>query len=147
MTLNDRLRVWFQNDAEACHFAEQLWTAIQDWDDLEDEGQCEDRNALLAWLAFGKEYHPFFLRHGQLLRPALLLIYLKWRAANVLDHGSREDVEKSLMLRAEFYGVLHLIAWIIGGDAWAAQVGPEIYRCYGETVDSLWKEFNPCQHP
>lgn len=141
-TMHDRFQKWFKGDEGACHFAAQLWTALQEWDDIEDEGRCENHNALLSWLAFGKEYTPFFAAHAHLLRPAFLMLYLKWRAANVLDRGSREDVEKSYMLRAEYYGMLHLIAWIIGGDDWAAECGPEIYRSYGETVDSLWKEFN-----
>ena len=141
-TMNERFTRWFRGNEAACELAAQLWTALQEWDDLEDEGRCEHMNALLAWLAFGKEYQPFFAAHAHMLRPAFLQLYLKWRAANVLDRGTREDVEKSYMLRADYYGFLHLMAWICGGDEWAAQVGPEIYRSYGETVDSLWKEFN-----
>ena len=143
-TLNKRLRRWFHGDEQACNFAEVLWTALQEWDDLEDEGKCKDHNGLISWLSFGKEYHPFFATHAHLLRPAFLQIYLKWTAANVLDHGTKEDVEKSYMLRAEYYGFLHLMAWICGGDEWAREVGPEIYRSYGETVDDLLTEFKTC---
>lgn len=142
--MNDRFRRWFCGDEMACSFAEQLWTAIQQWDDEEDEGSSPDPNGLKSWLAFGKEYHPFFAAHAHVLRPAFLSLYLKWTAANVLDHGTREDVEKSYMLRAEFYGFLHIMAWIVGGDAHARAVGPEIYRSYGETVDDLLKEFGTC---
>lgn len=145
-TMNDRFRKWFCGDEAACHFAEQLWTALQEWDDIEDEGRCLDVNGLLSWLSFGKEYQPFFAAHSHVLRPAFLSLYLKWTAANVLDRGSKSDVEKSYMLRAEYYGLLHIMAWICGGDAWAREVGPEIYRSYGETVDDLLKEFGTCQH-
>ena len=140
MTMNDRFRDWFKGDEAACHFAETLWTAAQEWDDLEDEGRCDDR--LLPWLAFGKEYHPFFHQHAHILRPIMLNMYLQWRAANVLDRGSRSDVGKSYMLRAGIYGVWHAIAWIVGGDQWAVEIGPEIYRSYGETPDEIWQEFN-----
>lgn len=141
MTFEDYLSRWFKGDQAAIHFAVQLYEAAQEWDDITDEGKLP-RDALLSWLAFGKEYHPFFHAHAHVLRPALLLLYLQWRAANVLDRGDRHDVAKSYMLRAAYYGVVHVMAWIIGGDDWAAEVGPEIYRSYGEAPEEIWKEFN-----
>lgn len=142
MTFNDMLAKWFQGNPEAVDFILKLWEALQIWDDIEDEKKIDGYNSLLSWLAFGKEYHPFFMQWAHLLRPAFLQVYLQWRAANVLDRGDRLDVAKSYMLRAQFYGVVHLIAWIIGGDDWAAEVGPEIWRSYGETPDDIWQEFN-----
>lgn len=111
------------------------------WDDLEDEGQTA-HNQLLAWLAFGKEYTPFFAAHAHILRPALLQMYLNWSAANALDHGDRNDVAKAYVLRAGIYGVFHVMAWIVGGHDWAEEIGPDIWREYGETPESLWGEMN-----
>lgn len=145
-TLQDRFAVWFKGNPEAVQFGSLLWEALQEWDDLEDEGKC-NHNRLFSWLAFGKENHPFFNTHSHLLRPAFLLVYLQWRAANVLDKGSRDDVAKSYMLRAALYSFYHLMAWICGGDDWAAEIGPAIYRTYGETPEELWQEFNPCPVP
>lgn len=142
MTLNDQFAIWFKGDDEACTFAAQLWTAAQEWDDLHDEGKCENHNALLSWLAFGKEYTPYFAKHAQILRPVFLTVYLQWRAANVLERGDEGDVAKAYMLRAGLYSMWHVMAWIAGGDDWAAEVGPEIYRSYGETPAELWKEFH-----
>lgn len=141
MTMNDNFAAWFKNDPEACNFAELIWTACQEWDDLEDEGKC-DHNSMVSWMAFGKEYHPFFARNAHILRPALLGMYLQWTASNVLDHGDKSDVSKAYMLRAGIYGVWHLMTWICGGDEWARKCGPEIYRCYGETPKEIWQEFN-----
>ena len=142
MTFADKLGGWFRGNQDAVDFALCLYEAIQQWDDIEDEGQCEDHNAMIAWWAFDKEHMPFFARNAATLRPVLHLMYLQWRAANVLDHGTRADVDKSYMLRAAFFGVLHMIAAISGGTQWAVEIGPEIYREYAETTDSLWKEFN-----
>lgn len=139
-TMNDRFAHWFKGDEEACAFAAQLWTAAQEWDDLEDEGQC-NHNALLAWLAFGKEYTPYFARNAHVLRPVFLSTYLQWSAANVLDRGTPDDVAKSYMLRAGLYGMWHVMAWIAGGNDWAVEVGPQIYRSYGETPADIIKEF------
>lgn len=129
---------WFRGNEDAARFAADAWRAAQEWDDLEDEGRC-DHNALLTWLAFEKEYDPYFRAHADLLRPVMWSVALQWRAANVLD---REDVTKSYMLRAGIYGLFHFIAMIEGGSKWAAEVGPEIYRTYGETLADLQEEFS-----
>ena len=131
---------WFCGDEAAVDFATVLFDAIQRWDDVEDEGRCDEHNAMVAWWAFGKEYHPFFLVNSDILRPVLMSMYLQWRAANVLDHGDRNDVDKSYMLRAAYYQVLQMIACLCGGLEHAAIVGPEIYRSYAETADELWQE-------
>lgn len=138
--LKDCFARWFKGDQGAIDFARHLWTATQEWDDLEDEGQCENHNALLSWLAFGKEYTPFFAEHSHIMRPAMLTMYLQWRAANVLERGDRSDVVKAYMLRAGLYTVFHTMTWIVGGDDWAAEIGPEIYKTYGETPEELWRE-------
>ena len=135
-----RFAKWFRKDAGACEFANMLYDAAQEWDDMEDEGKCR-HNALFSWLAFGKEYTPFFAANSAIMRPAMLGMYLQWRAATVLEKGDKSDVEKAYMLRAGLYGVWHVMAWIIGGDDWAGEVGPEIYRTYGETMADLMKEF------
>lgn len=142
MTFNDDMARWFQGNENAVHFAVSTWEAMQQWDDLHDEGKCEDHNALLSWLAFGKEYHPFFAANAHILRPIMLQLMLTWRAANVLERGNRDDVNKAYMLRAGFYPMLHVITWLIGGDAWADKCGPDIYRSYSETAEGLWKEMN-----
>jgi hypothetical protein len=141
LTLNDKFLEWFKGDHSAVQFAEMLWTAAQEWDDLQDEGKCENHNSLLSWLAFGKEYHPFFNDNSRIMRPAMLSMYLQWTAANELERGDENDINKAYMLRAGLYGVFHQIAWICGGDEWAVSKGPEIYRHYGETLEELKVEF------
>lgn len=139
--MKEHLTKWFRGNQDAVMYALCLWEACQEWDDLEDEGKA-NHNALLSWLAFGRDENGFYRAHSHLLRPAALMVYLQWTAANVLDHGDKNDVAKSYMLRAAIYSNFHLIAWICGGDDWARQVGPEIYRLYGETPEGLWKEMN-----
>ena len=141
MTLNERFPEWFCGDEQAGHFAALLWTASQAWDDLEDEGQADDMNAAISFLAFGKEYHPFFARHAAVLRPALLGFYLDWRAANEMERSAEgDDRAMAWMLRAGFYRVLHMMAWCCGGDDHAARVGPAIWRSYGEPLAGFLEE-------
>lgn len=141
-TMNDKILEWMRGDEDATHFAVQMWDALQQWDDIIDEGRCETPNDLMGWLAFGKEYHPFFAKHSPILRPCFLQLYLSWTSANVLERGSRDDVNKAYMLRAGYYQFLQMMAWCVGGERWAVLVGPDIYRYYAETADGLWKEFN-----
>lgn len=141
-TQNDRFARWFNGDEDAVFFAIRLFDACQKWDDIEDEGETAFVNPLLSWLGWGKEYDRYFMQHAHVIRPAMLSMYLQWRAANVLDRGDKHDVAKAYMLRAAIYQVWHIMAWIAGGDDWAAQVGPEIYRSYGEAPEDIWREFN-----
>lgn len=134
----DKFPMWFCGNLAACDFADTIWQVAQDWDDLVDDGK--QSNEFISWLAFGKEYSPFFAANSDLLRPALLTMYLQWEAANVMERGDRNDVDKALMLRAGIYGVFHLMAWICGGNKWAVEIGPDIYRYYGETADQLFEE-------
>lgn len=136
----DNFNEWFAGNENAVRFARDVWSAAQEWDDLHDEGKCDNHNALLSWLAFGKENNPFFMANAAVLRPSLLIMYQQWRSANVLERGDIDDVAKAYMLRAGVYTVFVMIAWVIGGDDWAAKVGPEIYRSYGETPKELLKE-------
>lgn len=141
-TVERRMERWFCGNADAVSFGMLLWDAAQAWDDVADEGASAHTGGLLSWLAFGKEYHPFFEPNSRILRPVMLSVHLQWTAANVLDHGSEDDLAKAYMLRAGLYGVWHVMAWITGGEAHAREVGPEIYRTYGETVASIAEELS-----
>lgn len=138
MLLRDVLLGWFIGNEDAADFCMEVFEASQQWDDLVDEGEC-DVNALLAWLAFGKEYNAFFRKHPDILRPALLVMFLQWTAANTLDREP-EHIHKAYMLRAGVYSIFHLVAWIVGGTDHAEKIGPEIYRHYGETLSGLREE-------
>ena len=134
-------RAWFKGNEDAVELAELAWSAAQDWDDLEDEGKTA-HNPLICWLAFGKEYQPYFAQHATILRPIMLSVCLQWTVANRFE-ARGEHIEKAYMLRAGLYGLFHMIAFLEGGYDWAEQVGPEIYAMYAETLDDLRKEF-PC---
>ena len=85
--------------------------------------------------------------HAPVLSPALLGVFLQWQAANVLERGDDDDMNKAYMLRAGIYTLFLTMAWVIGGNTWAAQVGPEIYRTYGETLPGFKKEMLECHSP
>lgn len=132
---------WFKGDADAVDFAIKLWDAAQVWDDVHDEGDKSRIDELMQWLAFRKEYHPFFMRHPDILRTGMLMMFLQWQAANRLERSILpRDVEKAHMLRAGIYSVYVLMAWIVGGNTWADEICEEIYGQYGETIADLKRE-------
>lgn len=133
---------WFLGNEDAVHFATLIWEATQEWDDLVDEAKVDQSSTLLQFMAFGMDHQPFFKANRDTLRPALLMVYLNWRDANVLEAGGLvEDLHKSYMLRASIYSFYVLMAWIVGGEHHSARVGPEIQRFYGETFAEYAKEF------
>jgi len=143
--LNVKMIKWFTGNEEAVDFALRCWSASQLWDDLCDgESVHADNkfpNEFITWLAFDKEYHPFFARNANVLRPAMIMTYLNWQAANKLEHAPDiQKLQKSYVLRAGIYSLFHLIAWICGGHNHADDVAEEIWSQYGETLDGLSKE-------
>lgn len=143
MTLNNLMLDWFRGDREAVDYALALWNVAQAWDDVLDEGRSDEAMALLEWLGFGQDRHPFFARHAADLKPVLLRCYLDWQAANVLEQGEGDDIAKAYVLRASLYGVWHFMAMLCGGIAWATEIGPDIWRQYGEHLSDFMIEMRP----
>jgi hypothetical protein len=131
---------WFLGNADAIELANLLYDLAQQWDDVIDEGDVSKANSVLSFLAFRLNYLPFFAAHDYLLRPALLVSYLNWRDANVLEKGDEADKEKAFMLRAGIYDVFSLMAWIIGGEIHSQTVGPSIRRAYSERLADYMAE-------
>lgn len=142
---NDPFPHWFKGDEAACDFAHNIWNVSQSWDDMLDEGKSANINNVMQWIMFKKDDHPFFADYARILTPAMLVVFLQWQAANTLEKGGEADVEKAYMLRGGIYSLYLVMAWIIGGNNWAAEIGPEIYRAYGETLTDFKKEMEQCQ--
>lgn len=145
VTMKELMLQWFCGNTAAVHFAEAVWDAAQKWDDMWDS-EKPDRVAnddMLVWMAFSIDYHPFFMQHAAILRPVLLQMWLSWQGANALEatRQTEDDIAKAYMLRAGYYQMLHMMAWLIGGTAHARAMGPHIYRAYGETLADLRAEF------
>lgn len=138
---------WFCGHQGAMNFAAQLWAAAQEWDDLQDEGQA-DHNAVLNWLAFEELRDPFLAGASHFIRPQLLRMFLDWSVANELerDNPSERDCRRAYILRASLYGVYHSLAWLIGGESHARQIGPAIWRTYGEPWGEYLEEMK-CLNP
>ena len=132
---------WFAGNDAAVEFVELAWDAAQIWDDLVDEGGSEQADAMVAWMAFGKEMNPYFMAHAQVLRPVMLSVYLQWQAANALESAPNEDrISKSFVLRAGIFGLIHVVAFLCGGHTHAKGIAVEIYDTYAETAADILQE-------
>ncbi len=133
---------WFLGDKDAIRFAKQVWIVAQSWDDVVDEGDTTSANDVFQWMSFGRFKEPFFVRFMPEMQTAMLMVYLAWRDATVLECESKASCEKAYVLRAMIYQLWGLMAHLIGGEAHSRDIGPEIWRSYGETLEDLLKEFN-----
>lgn len=70
----------------------------------------------------------------------MMNVILQWQDANVLEIGDREDRAKAYMLKASVLQLFNYCAYLIGGPAWAAEVGPGLRRLYEESIFDYLKE-------
>lgn len=134
---------WFQGNVHAMSLGIMLLDVAHVWDDLIDKEAVPDSavNGAFCALLLDLPRNPFWQENWAMLLGALEGAYLMWSAANVLEQGQeRADLEKAFVLRAGIYQVFTVIARVIGGREWAAQVAPEIWRAYGERLEGFMEK-------
>lgn len=132
---------WFKGNASAMRFCADVVEVSHVWDDLVD---CDKPvSSSRADQAFRKAMleiptNDFYRANFTFLHPVMVMVWAQWSAANGMEaHPFHGDLEKSYMLRASLYQLFHACAVLCGGLDWAAQVGPEIYRLYGERLETF----------
>ena len=123
----------------------QLIQVSQTWDDLIDKDKpCTDKDINSAFInsLFTMQQNPLW--HQCALSHHIFNVYLRWCDATAIETSSPsdDDLNKCYMLRAGMYDLFAIIAYHIGGDDWAAIVGPEIRRFYGEKLNEYKEQIN-----
>lgn len=115
-----------------------LYNATQVFDDVEDGDHIEkeDLHRAIWWCLVGSTANPFFMRHGDNIRPIVANLIMKWHAANAAETTGQAD-EQSYMHRAGFYDVLLMVCHLAGCPAHPN----DIMRIYGETYADYIEEF------
>lgn len=129
---------WFKGNQSAMRFCADVVEISHVWDDLVDA----DKLVLpkVADSAFRKAMleipaNDFYRANFAFLHPVMVMVWAQWDTANAMEtHPFKGDLEKAFMLRASLYQLFQACAVLCGGLDWAAQVGPEIYRLYGEEL-------------
>jgi hypothetical protein len=127
---------WFKGNQSAMRFCADMVEVSHVWDDLVD---CDNPvSAATADQAFRKlmleiPSNDFYRANFNFLHPVMVMIWAQWDAANKMEAKPlKNDFVKAYMLRASLYQLFHACAVLCGGLDWAAQIGPEVYRLYGE---------------
>lgn len=145
--LIEKLRYFLKEDIDAVRFCIDFVFICHLWDDLIDKDkERTDTDINDAFLAALVEIpgNPFYMRHMHVLRPVILNIILQWEDANTLERGSDHDKQMAWMLRAGMLQIFNVCAYLVGGPAWAREVGPGIRRMYEETLHDFMEEMS-CQ--
>jgi hypothetical protein len=132
---------WFKGNPAAMRFCADIVEVCHVWDDLVD---CDvPVSALVADRTFRKlmlevPANEFYRANFSFLHPVMILIWAQWDAANQMEAKPiKNDFVKTYMLRASLYQLFHACAMLCGGLDWASEVGPEIYRLYGERLETM----------
>jgi hypothetical protein len=147
MTQDDQIALtrafdrWFKGNEVAARFCADMTEIAHTWDDLVDADKpvpsaAADR--IFRKMVLEVPANEFYRAHFGFLHPVMVMVWGQWSAANVMEAKPlRGDREKAFMLRASLYQLFHACAVICGGLDWASLIGPEIYRFYGESLESF----------
>lgn len=132
---------WFKGNTSAMRFCADMVEVAHVWDDLVDGDKPV--SSVKADVAFRKMMleipaNEFYRAHFAFLQPVIVMVWAQWSAANAMEtHPFKGDREKAFMLRASLYQLFHACAVLCGGLDWAGEIGPEIYRLYGESLETF----------
>ena len=143
LALRQFLDVIMKGNRNAVDLCVTLFGVAQVWDDLIDDCASE-RDINKAFVAALVEIptNPIAQMMPE-LPYHIYNVFLRWRDATAIEDNqpSDDDLHKCYMLRAGLYDIFALIAAKLYGDDYAAEVGPQIRRLYGETFQEYSQEF------
>ena len=134
---------FYKGDADAVSLSMMLIEVCDIWDDLIDGDtvQNADIDRVFRYLIYDIPMNRVYMSIPG-INCHLLNVFLRWRDATNMEAEDAPDLEKTYMLRAGVYDMFSIIAFHLFGDEWAKEIGPSIRKLYGETLDSLRREFN-----
>ena len=144
--MNDRqfLLHAFKGDEDATQLALDLAYVVSIWDDLIDRDReiaPADINTAFATAMVGMPRNPFFQRFANDLLPVMSVGVMNYLIANQYERGNREARAMAHVMRYSIADVVTHMACLIGGMAWAEQVGPELRRrSQRDTLDNFLTE-------
>lgn len=140
-----RIREWMKGNESASTVCVNLINVLNLWDDLidKDKDVSDDQiNEAFRIALVDLPLNPFYDANKAVIVPLVLNAYVQWVCANRLEHGNDvNDLIYSYVLRDAFVSIVVNCAFIMGGPAWLAEVGPEIWRyCGRERFEEYAKE-------
>jgi hypothetical protein len=106
-------------DLEAFAFIQDLWSFVVVWDDAVDRDKYESADTVNNAMIWGLMYHhesPFYIRHREVLRPAMYSMIASWLVANKFEKsGDKPLVEQAYFLRCSPFEVFSLVVFLVSG--------------------------------
>lgn len=131
LTDQQLLTAAYRQNADAVALANKLRTISHVIDDLIDHDKAIPDEAVFGafWdVLVELPANPFYSANLGPLHSLVVASLLNWRIANTFERGGVEDRNMAHSLRYDLATVLIMIAYLIGGRAWAEAFGPEIRR-------------------
>lgn len=141
LALNDALLTLFSK-GEAVDFLVKLFISFQNIDDVYD-GETTDKDEIVSLCISGITIigaDNFYSRHKDKLAPLVESAYLQWQSANKMEESGKAS-EKSYMLRAYYYQIVHFVASLVYGQKYAVDKSVEFQELYGELYINYKEEF------
>ena len=129
MTDREFMEYAYKGNQDAIALVLDLVRIAAVWDDLIDRDKPVAEKDIHQgfWVALSVlPGNPFYLKHIAELQPIMRMGILNWWLANAMQKTPGRAQEIAHVLRYSIADITTYIAYLIGGHAWAVQVGPEL---------------------
>lgn len=138
------LSVALKGSRSAIDYIMELYKIAHIWDDIIDKDKPitdnDVHNAFISAL-ITLPYNEFYRQNIDYLLPLQHNAILQWIDANALEKMDINSKHKAYMLKASFLQIVNCCAALIGGNAWAIEIGAELRNAlYGETLEQFLGE-------
>lgn len=132
MTQDEFFLTVSRGNVAAAQFLRTMFDIAHVWDDLidRDVGVTPERidaaffNALVLL-----PRNEFYRQHFDLLNPLVISGIHNWYVANQLERtGDESDLRIAFVSRSGYIDLITQVAFLVGGGAWVAEIGPTIRR-------------------
>lgn len=152
MTDNEFLLYAYKGSQAAVDLALDYVRFSQVYDDLIDRDKAIAPTALtheLVYLLLVKiPRNPVYVRHMADLQPVVEMGIANWKAANAFESGSLHERRIAHTLRYGASTVMILLARLLGGQQWAEEVAPEMWRrCHRDEWEHYEQELEKRNGP
>lgn len=139
----DKLLFIFQGNQQAAQLMSMISFVVEIWDDLIDKDEPVNDwqiNTAFRFCLIDIPGNPVYQSCPVELRALIMNGILGFHDANKLVKGNTDDQIRSYQIRLEINRIANYLAYKIGGEEWAIEVGADICRMYEEPVNEYLKE-------
>lgn len=137
-----KLLEWMLGDKDAVRFLVAVSTVAECWDDLIDEAVVTEQRIHRAFTdaLIGLNFNPFFVRHRDMLLPAMIMSINGWLDANDMQRSSdRTQRACAFVLRNLGIELIPLAAMLVGGWEHMRDVSQPVREFFAHETFEQWE--------